>query len=114
MIAAPSHIASHSDALPPDTQPAAPLSPGSQHKQEVAARLCRYRDHYDGEIARQLERMQDINTAIGKYSGMNNGARALQVLAQSLEDAQRCLGDARLAKARLELELAMWMPATGE
>ncbi|KAJ2518738.1 hypothetical protein GGI11_002782 [Coemansia sp. RSA 2049] len=83
---------------------------------EVVSRLVRYRDHYDNEISQNLERIQDINEAILRYQSEadTNGSklRAIEMLAASLADAQRCLGDASLARTRIDHELAMWMPSS--
>ncbi|KAJ2504922.1 hypothetical protein GGI11_007185 [Coemansia sp. RSA 2049] len=83
---------------------------------EVVSRLVRYRDHYDNEISQNLERIQDINETILRYQSEadTNGSklRAIEMLAASLADAQRCLGDASLARTRIDHELAMWVPSS--
>ncbi|KAJ2656652.1 hypothetical protein IWW48_004902 [Coemansia sp. RSA 1200] len=83
---------------------------------EVVSRLVRYRDHYDNEILQNLERIQDINETILRYQSEadTNGSkpRAIEMLAASLADAQKCLGDASLARTRIDHELAMWMPSS--
>ncbi|KAJ2703359.1 hypothetical protein FB645_003923 [Coemansia sp. IMI 203386] len=89
-----------------------------QQQQEVVARLSRYRNYYEMEIARQNERMADIERAMKTFGQQGEASdskqRALKVLAASLDDARKTLFDARLAKARLELEISHWVThATG-
>ncbi|KAJ1796425.1 hypothetical protein LPJ59_003755 [Coemansia sp. RSA 2399] len=97
------------------TTDGAATSPEALRRQEVASRLVRYRSHYDSDIEVNLERIQDINESIERYQSEAdaNGSRsrAIQVLTASLADAQKCLEDASLARARIDLELALWMPA---
>ncbi|KAJ2402590.1 hypothetical protein GGI23_000607 [Coemansia sp. RSA 2559] len=97
------------------TEDGSATSSEALRRQEVASRLVRYRDHYDSDIALNMERIQDINEAIERYHSEadTNGSktRAIQVLTASLADAQKCLEDASLARARIDLELALWMPA---
>ncbi|KAJ2551033.1 hypothetical protein EV175_003842 [Coemansia sp. RSA 1933] len=94
-----------------DTTP----SPEALRIQEVTSRLVRYRDHYDSDIALNLERVKDISEAIERYQSEAdaNGSklRAIQVLTASLADAQKCLDDASLARTRIDHELALWLPA---
>ncbi|KAJ2394128.1 hypothetical protein GGI23_004807, partial [Coemansia sp. RSA 2559] len=121
--ASASHAYSASSQIPTETDngtavttaDGAATSSEALRRQEVASRLVRYRDHYDSDIALNTERIQDINESIERYHSEadNNGSksRAIQVLTASLADAQKCLADASLARARIDLELALWMPA---
>ncbi|KAJ2857397.1 hypothetical protein J3B02_001026 [Coemansia erecta] len=82
------------------------------HQHEVIARLSRYRSHYEAEIVRQNERMADIERALANFGrhgeASDSRRRAMEVLGASLDDAKKSLFDARLAKARLELEISQW------
>ncbi|KAJ2725789.1 hypothetical protein GGI07_000996 [Coemansia sp. Benny D115] len=88
-------------------------------RQEVVMRLTRYRNFYEEEIARQQERMSDIAKAMRNFVQApeisDSRKRAMEVLALSLEDAQKCLSEAQLAKSRLELEISQWaVVSTGD
>ncbi|KAJ2848468.1 hypothetical protein IWW36_003282 [Coemansia brasiliensis] len=83
-----------------------------EKRQEVLTRLTRYRDYYSTEIERQQERISDIEKALvsfNKQTDNDNRGCAIDRLTGLLEDAQKCLCEARLAKERQEMEIARWL-----
>ncbi|KAJ2352940.1 hypothetical protein GGF43_003618 [Coemansia sp. RSA 2618] len=85
----------------------------SDRRQEVLARLTRYRNYYLSEIERQQERIADINKALASFSQQTESDSrgcAVDRLSRLLEDAQKCLCEARLAKDRQEMEIMQWRP----
>ncbi|KAJ2480857.1 hypothetical protein IWW56_002167 [Coemansia sp. RSA 2131] len=85
----------------------------SDQRQQVLVRLTRYRNYYISEIERQQERIRDINKALARFEQQTDGNRGCAVdrLTRLLEDAQKCLCEARLAKERQEMEIAQWRPS---
>ncbi|KAJ1750075.1 hypothetical protein LPJ79_003173 [Coemansia sp. RSA 1821] len=84
-----------------------------EKRQEVLARLTRYRDYYSTEIERQQERISDIQKALvfNKQTDNDNRDCAIDRLTGLLEDAHKCLCEARLAKERQEMEISRWAAA---
>ncbi|KAJ2500109.1 hypothetical protein GGH96_002978 [Coemansia sp. RSA 1972] len=84
----------------------------SDQRQQVLVRLTRYRNYYISEIERQLERISDINKTLARFEQRTDDSRGCAVdrLTRLLEDAQKCLCEARLAKERQEMEIAQWRP----
>ncbi|KAJ1842834.1 hypothetical protein LPJ70_003648, partial [Coemansia sp. RSA 2708] len=88
---------------------AEPNGAASDPRCEVLARLTRYRNYYAAEIKREQERIVNINQALARLEPTTDSdtrGRAMDQLTRLLEDAQRCLCDARLAKERYEMEIA--------
>ncbi|KAJ2544830.1 hypothetical protein GGF49_000889 [Coemansia sp. RSA 1853] len=85
----------------------------SDQRQQVLVRLTRYRNYYISEIERQQERIRDINKALARFEQQTDDNRGCAVdrLTRLLEDAQKCLCEARLAKERQEMEIAQWRPS---
>ncbi|KAJ1834105.1 hypothetical protein IWW55_003711 [Coemansia sp. RSA 2706] len=93
---------------------AEPNGAASDPRCEVLARLTRYRNYYAAEIKREQERIVNINQALARLEPTTDSdtrGRAMDQLTRLLEDAQRCLCDARLAKERYEMEIAQWLPS---
>ncbi|KAJ2661280.1 hypothetical protein IW148_003433 [Coemansia sp. RSA 1199] len=86
----------------------------SDQRQQVLVRLTRYRNYYISEIERQQERICDINKALARFEQQTDDNRGCAVdrLTRLLEDAQKCLCEARLAKERQEMEIAQWRPSS--
>ncbi|KAJ2451995.1 hypothetical protein EV183_003236 [Coemansia sp. RSA 2336] len=85
-----------------------------EKRQEVLARLTRYRDYYSIEVERQQGRISDIQKALiefNKQTDNDNRGCAIDRLTGLLEDARKCLCEARLAKERQEMEIARWTAA---
>lgn len=82
-----------------------------QQRQAVFLRLQQYVVFYDAEIVQHRQRIGDIQQALQLVPADDlNGARqrSLQVLHQSMKDAQQALRDAQLARQRLDMEMAQW------
>lgn len=82
-----------------------------QQRQAVFLRLQQYTVFYDSEILQHHQRIRDIRQALQLVPTDDlNGTRqrSLQILHQSMKDAQQSLRDAQLARQRLDMEMAQW------